>query len=53
MAHIHQEIDFTAGTLAFRDARVLMIHHRKLGQRQRMGGQIVLGISSAAVAPHA
>jgi hypothetical protein len=53
MAHIHEEIDCTAGILVVRHARVLMMHHRDLGQWPRLGGHIALGISSAAIAPPA
>jgi 8-oxo-dGTP pyrophosphatase MutT (NUDIX family) len=42
MAHIHEKIDFTVAIFVVRDARVLLIHHRKLNKWLPLGGHIEL-----------
>lgn len=42
MAHIHEKIDFTAAVFVVREHRVLLVHHRKLGQWLPVGGHIEL-----------
>ena len=42
MAHIHEKIDFTAAVFVVRAHRVLLVHHRKLGQWLPVGGHIEL-----------
>jgi 8-oxo-dGTP pyrophosphatase MutT (NUDIX family) len=42
MAHIHEKIDFTVAIFVVRDAKILLIHHRKLDQWLPLGGHIEL-----------
>lgn len=42
MAHIHEKIDFTVAIFVVRDAKVLLILHRKLGKWLPLGGHIEL-----------
>ena len=42
MAHIHEKIDFTVAIFVVQDAKVLVIHHRKLGKWLPLGGHIEL-----------
>jgi 8-oxo-dGTP pyrophosphatase MutT (NUDIX family) len=42
MAHIHEKIDFTVAIFVVRDAKVLLIHHRKLDKWLPLGGHIEL-----------
>ena len=42
MAHIHEKIDFTVAIFIVHDAKVLVIHHRKLGKWLPLGGHIEL-----------
>ncbi len=42
MAHIHEKIDFTVAIFIVYDAKVLVIHHRKLGKWLPLGGHIEL-----------
>ncbi len=42
MAHIHEKIDFTVAIFVVRDARVLVILHRKLGRWLPLGGHVEL-----------
>ena len=42
MAHIHEKIDFTVAIFVVRDAKVLVILHRNLGQWLPLGGHIEL-----------
>ncbi|HEX3798043.1 MAG TPA: NUDIX domain-containing protein [Verrucomicrobiae bacterium] len=42
MAHIHEKIDFTVAIFVVRDAKILLIHHRKLGKWLPLGGHIEL-----------
>ena len=42
MAHIHEKIDFTVAIFVVHDGKVLVIHHRKLGQWLPLGGHIEL-----------
>ncbi len=42
MAHIHEKIDFTVAIFVVHDAKVLLIHHRKLNQWLPLGGHIEL-----------
>ncbi len=42
MAHIHEKIDFTVAIFVVRDAKVLVILHRKLGKWLPLGGHIEL-----------
>jgi 8-oxo-dGTP pyrophosphatase MutT (NUDIX family) len=42
MAHIHEKIDFTVAIFVVHDAKVLLIHHRKLDQWLPLGGHIEL-----------
>lgn len=42
MAHIHEKIDFTVAIFVVRDAKVLVIFHRKLGKWLPLGGHIEL-----------
>ncbi len=42
MAHIHEKIDFTVAIFVVRDAKVLIILHRKLGKWLPLGGHVEL-----------
>src|SRR4030095_6551738 len=42
MAHIHEKIDFTVAIFVVQEAKVLLIHHRKLNQWLPLGGHIEL-----------
>jgi 8-oxo-dGTP pyrophosphatase MutT (NUDIX family) len=42
MAHIHERIDFTVAIFVVQNARVLVIHHRKLEKWLPLGGHIEL-----------
>jgi len=42
MAHIHEKIDFTVAVFVVHDAKVLLIHHRKLDKWLPLGGHIEL-----------
>src|SRR5271170_3505939 len=42
MAHIHEKIDFTVAIFVVRDAKVLLVLHRKLGKWLPLGGHIEL-----------
>lgn len=42
MGHIHEKIDFTVAIFVVRDARVLVIHHRKLDTWLPLGGHVEL-----------
>ena len=42
MAHIHEKIDFTVAIFIVHDAKILVIHHRKLGKWLPLGGPIEL-----------
>ncbi len=42
MAHIHDKIDFTVAIFVVRDAKVLVILHRKLGKWLPLGGHVEL-----------
>ena len=42
MAHIHEKIDFTVAIFIVHDAKVLVIHHRKLDKWLPLGGHIEL-----------
>jgi 8-oxo-dGTP pyrophosphatase MutT (NUDIX family) len=42
MAHIHEKIDFTVAIFIVHEARVLLIHHRKLDKWLPLGGHIEL-----------
>jgi 8-oxo-dGTP pyrophosphatase MutT (NUDIX family) len=42
MAHIHEKIDFTVAIFVVRDAKILLIHHRKLEKWLPLGGHIEL-----------
>lgn len=42
MAHIHEKIDFTVTIVVVQDDRVLLVHHRKMGQWLPLGGHIEL-----------
>lgn len=42
MAHIHEKIDFTVAIFVVHDARILLIHHRKLDKWLPLGGHIEL-----------
>jgi 8-oxo-dGTP diphosphatase len=42
MAHIHEKIDFTVAIFVVHDAKVLLIHHRKLDKWLPLGGHIEL-----------
>ncbi len=42
MAHIHEKIDFTVAIFVVHDAKVLLVHHRKLDQWLPLGGHIEL-----------
>jgi 8-oxo-dGTP pyrophosphatase MutT (NUDIX family) len=42
MAHIHEKIDFTVAIFVVHNARVLVIHHRKLDKWLPLGGHIEL-----------
>ena len=42
MAHIHEKIDFTVAIFIVHEGRVLLVHHRKLGQWLPLGGHIEL-----------
>jgi 8-oxo-dGTP pyrophosphatase MutT (NUDIX family) len=42
MAHIHEKIDFTVAIFVVHDAKILVIHHRKLGKWLPLGGHIEL-----------
>lgn len=42
MAHIHEKIDFTVAIFVVHEARVLVIHHRKLDKWLPLGGHIEL-----------
>src|SRR5580658_9518507 len=42
MAHIHEKIDFTVAIFVVRDAKILLIHHRKLDKWLPLGGHIEL-----------
>jgi 8-oxo-dGTP pyrophosphatase MutT (NUDIX family) len=42
VAHIHEKIDFTVAIFVVQDAKVLLIHHRKLDKWLPLGGHIEL-----------
>lgn len=42
MAHIHEKIDFTVAIFVVHEAKVLVIHHRKLDRWLPLGGHIEL-----------
>ena len=42
MAHIHEKIDFTVAIFIVYDAKILLIHHRKLDKWLPLGGHIEL-----------
>jgi 8-oxo-dGTP pyrophosphatase MutT (NUDIX family) len=42
MAHLHERIDFTTCIFVVQDAKVLLIHHRKLDKWLPLGGHIEL-----------
>jgi 8-oxo-dGTP pyrophosphatase MutT (NUDIX family) len=42
MAHIHEKIDFTVAIFVVWEAKVLLIHHRKLNKWLPLGGHIEL-----------
>jgi len=42
MAHIHEKIDFTVAIFIVHEGKILLIHHRKLGQWLPLGGHIEL-----------
>ena len=42
MAHIHEKIDFTVAIFVVHDAKILIIHHRKLDKWLPLGGHIEL-----------
>jgi 8-oxo-dGTP pyrophosphatase MutT (NUDIX family) len=42
MAHIHEKIDFTVAIFVVQEAKVLLIHHRKLNRWLPLGGHIEL-----------
>jgi 8-oxo-dGTP pyrophosphatase MutT (NUDIX family) len=42
MAHIHEKIDFTVAIFIVHDAKILLIHHRKLDKWLPLGGHIEL-----------
>ncbi len=42
MAHIHEKIDFTVAIFVVHDAKILVIHHRKLDKWLPLGGHIEL-----------
>jgi 8-oxo-dGTP pyrophosphatase MutT (NUDIX family) len=42
MAHIHEKIDFTVAIFVVHNARILLIHHRKLDKWLPLGGHIEL-----------
>ena len=42
MAHIHEKIDFTVAIFVVYEAKVLLIHHRKLDKWLPLGGHIEL-----------
>jgi len=42
MPHIHEKIDFTVAIFVVHDAKILLIHHRKLNAWLPLGGHIEL-----------
>src|ERR1700742_199736 len=42
MPHIHEKIDFTVAIFVVHDAKILIIHHRKLDKWLPLGGNIEL-----------
>lgn len=42
MPHIHEKIDFTVALFVVQDAKVLLVHHRKLGRWLPLGGHVEL-----------
>ncbi|HEY9509326.1 MAG TPA: NUDIX domain-containing protein [Verrucomicrobiae bacterium] len=42
MPHIHEKIDFTVAIFVVQDAKILLIHHRKLDKWLPLGGHIEL-----------
>src|SRR5260370_8309525 len=42
MAHLHEKIDFTVAIFVIHDGRVLLVHHRKMGQWLPLAGHIEL-----------
>lgn len=42
MAHIHEKIDFTVAIFVVHQEKVLVVHHRKLGQWLPLGGHVEL-----------
>lgn len=42
MPHIHEKIDFTVAIFVVHDAKVLLVHHRKLNKWLPLGGHIEL-----------
>jgi len=42
MAHLHEQIDYTAAVFIVRDAQVLLVHHRGLNKWLPVGGHIEL-----------
>ena len=42
MAHLHEKIDFTVAIFIVHDAKILLIHHRKLDKWLPLGGHIEL-----------
>jgi 8-oxo-dGTP pyrophosphatase MutT (NUDIX family) len=50
MSHIHEKNDFTVAIFVVQDGRVLVIHHRGLGQWLPLGGHIELDEDPEAAA---
>ncbi|MEO6035373.1 MAG: NUDIX domain-containing protein [Verrucomicrobiota bacterium] len=42
MGHIHEKIDFTVAIFVVHDAKILLIHHRKLDKWLPLGGHVEL-----------
>jgi 8-oxo-dGTP pyrophosphatase MutT (NUDIX family) len=42
MGHIHEKIDFTVAIFVVHDAKILLVHHRKLDKWLPLGGHIEL-----------
>ena len=50
MPHIHEHVDFTVAIFIVHDAKVLLIHHRKLAKWLPIGGHIELDEDPEAAA---
>lgn len=50
MAHIHEKIDFTVAIFIVQDAKILLVHHRKLNKWLPLGGHIELDEDPEAAA---